>query len=173
MIELNTPITDNDIKDLKAGDVVNISGTIYTSRDQGHKRIVEEGAPIDLNGAVLFHAGPIIHEDDNGSYDIIAVGPTTSMRMNPYESDVLDKGVKIVIGKGGMDSNVQEALVRNNALYLVATGGCAALYVSGVEKVKGVEWLDLGMPEAMWELEVKSFGPLIVAMDFNGNSLFK
>ena len=93
--------------------------------------------------------------------------------MNPYESDVLDKGVKIVIGKGGMDNTVQEALVRNNALYVVATGGCAALYVSGVKEVKGVEWLDLGMPEAMWELEVESFGPLIVAMDFNGDSLFK
>ena len=94
------------------------------------------------------------------------------MRMNPYEADVIDKGVRLVIGKGGMDDTVREALVKNNAVYAVATGGCAALYVSSVRKVDSVTWLDLGVPEAMWELEVDSFGPLIVAMDSEGNSLY-
>ena len=177
MIELTTPITDEDINKLKAGDVITISGQILTARDQAHKRILEEGAPCDIKGAVLFHAGPIIQEvvdEDDGEtkYVMVAVGPTTSMRMNPYESDVLDMGAKIIIGKGGMDDSVREALIRNNAVYVVATGGCAALYVDKVNEIKGVSWLDLGMPEAIWDLEVVSFGPLIVAMDAQGNSLY-
>ncbi len=94
------------------------------------------------------------------------------MRMNPYEADVIQKGVRVIIGKGGMDENVRQALIDKNAIYTVATGGCAALYVDAVEKTKGVTWLDLGVPEAMWELEVDSFGPLIVAMDSKGNSLY-
>lgn len=186
MIELKTPITDEDIDKLKAGDVISISGQILTARDQAHKRILEEGAPVDIKGAVLFHAGPIIQEekendgnDVSGSdsksepkYKMVAVGPTTSMRMNPYEADVLDMGAKIIIGKGGMDDSVREALKRNNAVYVVATGGCAALYVDKVKEIKGVNWLDLGMPEAIWDLDVDSFGPLIVAMDSEGNSLY-
>lgn len=177
MIELTTPISDEDINQLKAGDVIAISGQILTARDQAHKRILEEGAPCDIKGAVLFHAGPIILQDEDGDegetdYVMVAIGPTTSMRMNPYESDVLDMGAKIIIGKGGMDDSVREALVRNNAVYVVATGGCAALYVDKVKEIKGVSWLDLGMPEAIWDLEVDSFGPLIVAMDAQGNSLY-
>ena len=186
MIELNTPITDSDIVNLRAGNVISISGQILTARDQAHKRILEEGAPLDIEGAVIFHAGPIIKEkaktedndDDNNDddnepkYEMVAIGPTTSMRMNPYEADVLDMGAKIIIGKGGMDDTVREALKRNNAVYAVATGGCAALYVDKVNEIKGVDWLDLGMPEAIWDLDVDSFGPLIVAMDSHGNSLY-
>ena len=165
------------MQDVKAGDVIAISGQILTARDQAHKRILEEGAPIDIEGAVLFHAGPIIQEEENKDdsepkYKMVAVGPTTSMRMNPYEADVLDMGAKIIIGKGGMDDSVREALKRNNAVYVVATGGCAALYVDKVNEIKGVNWLDLGMPEAIWDLDVDSFGPLIVAMDSEGNSLY-
>ncbi len=181
MINLKTPIDDEDINKLKAGDVISITGQILTARDQAHKRIVEEGSPQELKGAAIFHAGPIIQEvsdvstngdGENPKYKMVAVGPTTSMRMNPYESDVLDMGVKIVIGKGGMDDNVREALKRNNAVYVVATGGCAALYVDRVNEIKGVDWLDLGMPEAMWDLDVDAFGPLIVAIDSKGNSLY-
>ena len=169
---LNVPIKDENLNDLKAGDVVYLTGNILTARDQAHKRIIERGAPLDIDGAVLFHAGPIIKKNEDGSYEMVAVGPTTSMRMNPYQSEVLDMGAKIIIGKGGMDDNVRKALVRNNALYVVATGGCAALYVDAVEKIESVDWLDLGMPEAIWNLKVKDFGPLIVAMDSNGNSLY-
>ena len=169
--KLNVPIKDENLNDLKAGDVVYLTGNIVTARDQAHKRIIEQGAPLDIEGAAIFHAGPIIKENEDG-YDMVAIGPTTSMRMNPYQSDVLDMGPKIVIGKGGMDDNVRQALVRNNALYVVATGGCAALYVDAVEKIESVDWLDLGMPEAIWNLKVKDFGPLIVAMDSHGNSLY-
>ena len=173
MMDIKVPVTGEDLTKLKIGDVVTVSGTIVTARDQAHKRIIDEGAPFSLDGVALFHAGPIIKEDGNGNYNIVAIGPTTSMRMNPYQAKVLDKGVKIVIGKGGMDDSVQQALNRNNAVYLVATGGCAALYVVKVSEVSNVDWLDLGMPEALWELKVNKFGPLIVGMDSNGNSLYK
>jgi fumarate hydratase subunit beta len=171
MIDIKVPIKNQDLTKFKIGDIVTVSGTIITARDQAHKRILEEEPPFSLNGAALFHAGPIISQV-NESYNIVAIGPTTSMRMNPYQADVLDKGVKIVIGKGGMDDSVKQALNRNNALYLVATGGCAALYVDKVKEVKNVNWLDLGVPEALWELKVENFGPLVVGMDAHGNSLF-
>jgi fumarate hydratase subunit beta len=172
--ELETPLTDEDIKKLNVEDTVYITGKIYTARDSAHKRIVESGAPVDFKGAILFHAGPIIKQNEDESYDIVAVGPTTSMRMNPYESDVLDTNdVKAIIGKGGMDDNTLNALKRDNAVFLTAVGGCAALYVSSINKVDDVHWLDLGIPEAIWELNVKRFGPLIVSMDSNGNNLYK
>ena len=158
--KLNVPIKDENLDELKAGDVVYLTGNILTARDQAHKRLLERGAPLNIEGAVLFHAGPIITQED-GKYKMVAIGPTTSMRMNPYQSDVLDMGPKIVIGKGGMDDNVREALIRNKALY-----------VDAVEEIESVDWLDLGMPEAMWNLKVKDFGPLIVAMDSEGNSLY-
>ena len=168
---IKVPVKNEDLTDLKIGDVITLTGNIITARDQAHKRILEQGAPLDIEGAAIFRAGPIISEDENG-YKMVAVGPTTSMRMNPYQSDVIDMGPKIVIGKGGMDDTVRKALVKNNALYVVATGGCAALYVDAVEEIESVDWLDLGMPEAMWNLKVKDFGPLIVAMDSDGNSLY-
>ena len=150
---LNVPINENSLEDLKAGDVIYLSGNLFTARDQAHKRIIEQGSPLDIKGAAIFHAGPIITKK-GGNYEMVAVGPTTSMRMNPYQSDVLDMGAKIIIGKGGMDDNVRDALVRNNAIYVVATGGCAALYVDAVENIDSVDWLDLGMPEAIWNLKV-------------------
>lgn len=169
--KLHVPIRDENLKELKAGDVVYLTGNILTARDQAHKRIIERGAPLDIRGAAIFHAGPIIKQNED-CYEMVAIGPTTSMRMNPYQSDVLDMGPKIVIGKGGMDDTVRDALIRNDALYLVATGGCAALYVDAVKEIEDVNWLDLGMPEAIWNLKVKDFGPLIVAMDSEGNSLY-
>jgi fumarate hydratase subunit beta len=93
--------------------------------------------------------------------------------MNPYQPDVLKLGISAIIGKGGMDNKTADALVENDAVYLAAVGGCAALYVKSIISVKGVNWIDLGVPEAIWELEVKNFGPLIVAMDSNGNNLYE
>jgi len=176
MEKLNTPVKLEDIKDLKVGDVVNISGKILTARDQAHKRIIEQGKekiPCDLQRAAIFHAGPIISGNEDSGYKMIAIGPTTSMRMNPYEKDIIEMGTKIIVGKGGMDENIANALKNEGAVYLVAVGGCAALYVDSVREITDVHWLDLGIPEAIWELEVENFGPLIVAMDSNGNSLFK
>ncbi|WP_414469524.1 FumA C-terminus/TtdB family hydratase beta subunit [Methanobacterium sp. ACI-7] len=174
--ELKTPLLKEDITKLKSGDIVYISGTIYTARDRAHKKILEEGSPVELDGAVIFHAGPIIKslDTDNGhEYEMVAVGPTTSTRMNPYQPEVLKLGVKAVIGKGGMDENTTSALKENNAVYLAAVGGCAALYVKSIKDVKGVNWIELGVPEAIWELEVEKFGPLVVAMDSHGNNLYE
>jgi len=173
-IKLKTPLSKKDVKKLNAGDIVYISGTIYTARDRAHQRILEEGSPVDLYGSVLFHAGPIIKcDEDKNKYEMVAVGPTTSTRMNPYAPDVLKLGISAIIGKGGMDEKTEAALVENEAVYLAAVGGCAALYVKSILDVKSVNWIDLGVPEAIWELEVKDFGPLVVAMDSEGNNLYK
>ena len=175
-VKLKTPLSKEDTKQLKVGDIVYISGTIYTARDRAHQRILKEGAPVNLEGAVIFHAGPIIktiESNEDVDYKIVAVGPTTSTRMNPYQPGVLKLGINAIIGKGGMDSETADALAENGAVYLAAVGGCAALYVKSIDRVKGVNWIDLGIPEAIWELEVKDFGPLIVAMDSNGNNLYE
>lgn len=172
MNELKTPLSKDDIEKLNIGDIVYITGTIYTARDRAHQRILNEGSPIDLKGAVIFHAGPIIKIENETSFKMVAVGPTTSTRMNPYQEDVLKLGVKAIIGKGGMDKNTSAALKRNKAVYLAAVGGCAALYVKSILNVKNVKWIDLGVPEAIWGLEVKDFGPLVVAMDSKGRNLY-
>jgi len=171
-VKLKTPLRKADTTELKLGDTVYLTGTIYTARDSAHKRMVEEGSPIDLEGAVIFHAGPIIQEE-RGSYQIVAIGPTTSTRMNTYQPEVLDMGVRAVVGKGGMDEETQKALERNGAVFLTAVGGCAALYAKSIVEVKGVNWIDLGVPEAVWELEVKDFGPLFVTMDSHGGNLYE
>ncbi len=173
-IELKTPLSDADISELEVGNVVYLSGSIYTARDRAHQKILDEGSPVDLEGAVIFHAGPIIKSSrpDEDDYEMVAVGPTTSTRMNPYQGDILKLGVKAIIGKGGMDENTAHALVENKAVYLAAVGGCAALYVKSILKVKNVYWIDLGIPEAIWELEVNNFGPLVVAMDSYGKNLY-
>lgn len=176
-IKLKTPLLEEDTAKLDVGDTVFISGTIYTARDSAHKRIIEQGSPVDLEGAVIFHAGPIIQvskdENDTDDYHMVAIGPTTSTRMNPYQPELIDNGVKAVVGKGGMDEKTSEALKRNGAVFLTAVGGCAALYVKAVIKVKNVYWIDLGVPEAIWELEVKNFGPLFVTMDSHGENLYE
>ena len=170
-VKQKTPISSEDTSNLRIGDIVYISGTIFTARDSAHKRIIKEGAPVDIEGAVIFHAGPIIKKTDEG-YDMVAVGPTTSTSMNPYEPEVINMGAGLIVGKGGMDEETAKALKNNKKAYLSAVGGCAALYVKSILKVNDVNWLDLGIPEAIWELEVKDFGPLIVTMDSQGGNLY-
>lgn len=170
-VKLKTPISSEETANLRIGDIVYISGTIYTARDSAHKRMVEEGSPVDIMGSVIFHAGPIIKKSGD-NYEMVAVGPTTSTRMNPYEPQIIEMGAGLIVGKGGMDEATSKALVDNKKAYLSAVGGCAALYVKSVVKVNNVHWLDLGVPEAVWELEVKEFGPLIVTMDSKGGNLY-
>jgi len=180
-IKLETPLSE-EVTELRVGDVVYINGRIFTARDRAHKRILERGAPFDIEGSVIFHAGPIIRFDGepdpakesirDPKAELVVVGPTTSGRMNPFQPEVLGLGVRAVIGKGGMDDRTGSALRRYGAVYLAAVGGCAALYGSAVKGIRAVHWLDLGVPEAIWELEVEEFGPLIVAMDSTGRSLY-
>ncbi len=165
-VKLKTPILS--ARKLKVGDIVYISGVIYTARDRAHQRIIEEGSPVDFRGAVIFHAGPIVKDRK-----IVAIGPTTSTRMNPYQPKIIKMGVAAIIGKGGMDRKTSDALIEEGAVYLAAVGGCAALYAKSIIKVRNVHWIDLGIPESIWELEVRDFGPLIVAMDSHGENLYE
>ena len=172
--ELTMPVSDSDIKKLKAGDVIFITGTIVTGRDDVHHRVVKQNKkfPLDISGKAIFHAGPIMKKNDDGSYKLVAVGPTTSMRMEACEAEFLaETGVKIIIGKGGMGPKTTKGCVDNCAVHTIFPGGCAIIAAEEVTEVKGVEWLDLGMPEAAWILEGVKFGPLIVSIDSYGNNL--
>jgi len=176
-IEISTPIPEEAIRRLKAGDHVYLSGVIITARDAAHKRIIHyirEGRdlPFSLKGSALYHCGPIVKRL-NGEWRILAAGPTTSMRMEPFEAELVRMGVKVIIGKGGMGDRTRDSLRRYGSVYCSFTGGAAALAAKHIESVVDVKWLDLGMPEAVWILRVKRFGPLIVGMDSHGRSLYE
>jgi fumarate hydratase subunit beta len=163
MHELVTPLGD-EIYSLHAGDTVYLTGMIYTARDEAHLRMQEEGIPFEPQGAVIYHCGPVIQDQK-----IIAAGPTTSARMNPLTAPMLNAGVRGLIGKGGMSAAVTEQL-RGRGVYFSLTGGCAVLAATHMQ-LKGVYYPDLGMAEAIWELELKRL-PLIVGIDAHGTSLF-
>jgi fumarate hydratase subunit beta/L(+)-tartrate dehydratase beta subunit len=175
---LFTPLKGEDVASLRVGDVVYLNGKVYTARDMAHIRIREhlvEGRGIveDFNGAVIFHAGPVVMEK-NGEWEMVVIGPTTSMRMETFSEMLLGKlGVKAIVGKGGMGGSTQEALRKYCGVYLLSPPGCAVIQAKSVKKVLGVHWLDLGVPEAIWVLEVNNWGPLIVAMDSHGGNIFK
>ncbi|MCQ2515846.1 MAG: L(+)-tartrate dehydratase subunit beta [Saccharofermentans sp.] len=171
---LTTPVSDEDIAKLHIGDVIYLTGDITTGRDDVHHRVVIQGreCPVDLKGKAVFHAGPIMKKLEDGSYTCVAVGPTTSMRMEKAEAEFLEAtGVKIIIGKGGMGPKTTAGCKASKAVHTIFPGGCAVVAAECIEKVKGVEWLDLGMPEAMWQFQGKEFGPLIVSIDSYGENL--
>jgi len=218
-----TPVTDEAIAELRAGDIFYLSGTLATGRDDVHRRVVHEGmpCPFDFRGLAIFHAGPIVREAagavqevrinhgghgvprsfgtkifyssvklrvlrgkkfflDNSEpsgegekYEIISVGPTSSIRMEEWAADfIAHTGVKIMIGKGGMGSKTAAACREHKALHCVYPGGCAVLGASQTKKVTGVYWRELGMPECLWVMQVREFGPLMVSIDTQGNNLF-
>ncbi|MGH9520078.1 MAG: FumA C-terminus/TtdB family hydratase beta subunit [Terriglobales bacterium] len=170
-IRLRAPISEAQIRQLKVGDTVLISGRMYTGRDAVHAHLMHHEAPVDLRGAVLYHCGPVARKDESGVWQIGAAGPTTSIREEPYEADILKRfGVRVVIGKGGMGAKTLAALKECGAVYLNAVGGAAQYYARTIKRVTGVHWLEFGTPEAMWELEVEDF-PAIVTMDSHGASL--
>jgi fumarate hydratase, class I len=167
---LVAPINEEQIRELKVGDVVMISGEMYTGRDAVHSYLMKHDAPANLDGCVLYHCGPVVMKD-NGSYKITAAGPTTSIREEPYQGDIIKRfGVRAVIGKGGMGKRTLDAMKESGAVYLNAIGGAAQYYARCIEKVLDVNLLEFGIPEAMWHLRVKDF-PAIVTMDAHGNSL--
>ncbi|MCX7786422.1 MAG: L(+)-tartrate dehydratase subunit beta [Spirochaetes bacterium] len=171
---LTTPIKNEDLMDIQIGDVIYLTGTLVTCRDVAHRRLIDLGRdlPVDLKGLSIFHAGPIVRKE-NGKYTMISIGPTTSMRMEKYEKEFVERtGVKLIVGKGGMGPNTEEACRTFKALHCVFPGGCAVLAATEVEEIERVEWLDLGMPEALWVCRVKDFGPLIVSIDSQGQNLF-
>jgi fumarate hydratase class I len=171
-VRLEAPLTDAQVRSLKVGDVVLISGRMFTGRDAVHAYLMKHDPPVDLHGAVLYHCGPVAVKDGEG-WRINAAGPTTSIREEPYQGEVIKRyGVRAVIGKGGMGAGTLAALKEHGAVYLNAIGGAAQYYARTIEKVDGVSLLELGTPEAMWHLTVKDF-PAIVTMDANGNSLHR
>ncbi|MBN1891326.1 MAG: L(+)-tartrate dehydratase subunit beta [Clostridiales bacterium] len=175
-IVVQTPISGHDIEDLCVGDVFYLSGYLITGRDDVHQRVIKQkmDLPVDLKGRAIFHAGPIMRKKPDGKYEVVSIGPTTSMRMEKYQKEFIEKsGVKLIIGKGGMGPKTTEGCARYKAVHAVFPGGCAVLAAQCVEEVESVEWSDLGMPEAMWVLRVKEFGPLIVSIDTKGNNLFE
>jgi fumarate hydratase class I len=169
-ISLNTPLAEEQIRSLHVGDVVLLSGLVHTGRDMIHHHLMSHDAPVDLKGAALYHCGPVALKKEDRWF-INAAGPTTSSREEPYQADVIRKfGIRAVIGKGGMGAKTLAALKENGAVYLNAIGGAAQYYSKCITEVTGVDFLDFGIPEAMWHMRVKDF-PAIVTMDSHGNSL--
>jgi len=176
--KLKTPISEEDVRKLKVNDVIYITGTMFTARDSAHKRALEyykqgKKMPINPQGLAVFHCGPIVKRE-NDKWTIVAAGPTTSTRMDLFEDEFIKNyKVRVVIGKGGMGQKTTDAMKKYGAVYGAFTGGAAVLAARAVKSVKTVEWFDLGMPEALWILEVEDFGPLTVAIDSYGNNLFE
>lgn len=171
---LETPFSEEEIRALHAGDILYVSGTVVTARDDGHRRLAEQNIfpKTDLGGLALYHAGPIVKPNAAGGFDMISCGPTTSMRMELFEADFIKKsGVRLIIGKGGMGEKTARACAELGAVHCVFPGGCAVVAAKCVERIEGVEWEDFGMPEALWILKVKEFGPIIVNIDTHGGNL--
>jgi len=169
-VVLEAPLTEAQVRALKVGDVVLISGEMFTGRDNVHAYLMKNPPPVDLHGAVLYHCGPVMLQEGD-RWTVKAAGPTTSIREEPYQAEVLRRyGVRAVIGKGGMGAKTLAALKECGAVYLNAIGGAAQYYARTVEEVKGVHLLEFGVPEAMWHLRVKGFAA-IVTMDAHGRSL--
>ena len=175
---LRTLISEQEIRRLRVGDLVFVDGLVVTLRDAGHRRAIEylrsgKRLPIDLAGLVLYHMGPVVRMSEGG-WKIVAAGPTTSARLEVYEPELIEKaGVRLIVGKGGMGAKTTEACKRFGAAYAIYPGGAGALAAEAIEGVKMVEWLDLGIPEAMWVLRVRNFGPLMIMIDSTGRNFYE
>ena len=171
----NIPTEKDKIKNLKVGDILYVTGKIFTARDEAHHMMLEkEKIPFNPSEMALFHCGPLMKKE-NGKWQVISAGPTTSSRMEIFEDKFIEKfGINIIIGKGGMGERTEKALQKYICVYTSYTGGAGALAADKVEEVLGVYWLEeLGMPEAAWIFKVKEFGPLVVAIDSHGNSIYR
>jgi fumarate hydratase subunit beta len=175
--KFKTPISDEQIRKLKVNDILYVTGTIVTARDQAHRRALEyfkegKSIPVNLEGLAVFHCGPVVAKQGD-KWVAVAAGPTTSTRMDIFEDEFIKNfKVRVVIGKGGMGKRTTDAMAKYGAVYGAFTGGAAVLAAKAIKNVKSVEWFDLGIPEAMWIFEVEEFGPLAVAIDSHGNNLF-
>ncbi|HEY4549660.1 MAG TPA: fumarate hydratase [Bacillus sp. (in: firmicutes)] len=173
VVELEAPISEEQIRQLKVGDVVHINGRMYTGRDAIHKYLSDHDAPVDLNGQIIYHCGPVMLKDEDGNWNVKAAGPTTSIREEPYQGDIMKKfGIRVVMGKGGMGPKTLAALEEHGGVYLNAIGGAAQYYADCIKSVDGVDLTQFGIPEAMWHLQVEGF-TAVVTMDSHGNSLHK
>ena len=177
MISLTTPVSESDIRSLKVGDEVAITGRLFTGRDAVHKYLHEGGAlpeGVNFSGGILYHCGPVIIKDQQGNWKCVAAGPTTSIREEPYQAQIIrDFGLRAVIGKGGMGEKTLEACKQHGCVYLHAIGGAAQVLAERIQRVPNVYFMErFGAPEAIWEFEVVNF-PAVVTMDSDGHSLHK
>jgi fumarate hydratase class I len=171
VVTLQYPISEEQVRSLKVGDVVVINGLIHTGRDAFHKHMLDHDCPVDMKDGVIYHCGPVMLKDENGEWHVKAAGPTTSIREEPYQADIMKKlGMRVVIGKGGMGPKTLKGLQELGGVYLNAIGGAGQYYANCVKKVEGVDLMEFGIPEAMWHLQVEGF-TAIVTMDSHGNSL--
>ncbi len=170
-VVLEAPITEEKIRSVKVGDVVVINGLVHTGRDALHHHLLHHDSPVDLQGQIIYHCGPVMVRDAAGNWTVTGAGPTTSIREEPYQADIIGKfGLRAVIGKGGMGKKTLKGLSEHGAVYLNAIGGAAQFYAECIKGVEGVDLMELGIPEAMWHLRVNGF-PTICTMDSHGNSL--
>lgn len=175
---LITPVTENDIKDIKIGDIIWLDGDLMTCRDVAHRRLVEykRELPYNIKDKAIFHAGPIVKkvEGEDDKYEMISIGPTTSMRMEKFEYEFTKQtGVRVIVGKGGMGTETEKACKEFKAIHCVFPAGCAVVAANEVEYIAEHHWDELGMPETLWCCKVKEFGPLIVSIDSEGRNLFE
>jgi fumarate hydratase class I len=177
MIQLTTPVSEAAVRALKVGDEVVITGTLFTGRDAVHRYLHDGGqlpASVNLRGGIIYHCGPVIIKDPQGQWKCVAAGPTTSIREEPYQWQIIrDFGLRGVIGKGGMGEKTVEACKQHGCVYLHAVGGAAQVLAECIKGVPNVYFMDkFGAPEAIWEFQVVSF-PAVVTIDAQGNSLHK
>ncbi len=175
----NLPLTEEDVRKLKVGDNIYVTGRIVTARDDAHKHALHlkekgEPLPVDFSKLAIYHCGPIMQKDENGKWHMVAGGPTTSARMEIFQDKFIEAfGTRLIIGKGGMGPRTTAACKKFGAVYGMFTGGAALLAANKVKEVVDVHWLDLlGMPESLWVLEVEDFGPLMIGIDAHGNNFF-
>jgi len=172
--KLTFPTTEEEIRKLRAGDLVTVDGHIIGIRDRSHIRIFDEGVepPLDLSGAFLLHTAPNVRKRDDGGYDPLCIGTTTSARMVRFTEGLgRDYGVRAIAGKGGLPDEAIEPMRKHGMVYFAIVGGAAALETTQIEAIEEVYWEEL-MPECLWRFRVKDFGPLWVGIDSHGNSLF-
>ena len=175
---LNIPFSEEEAKALEIGDVVYVSGIIHTLRDMAHARVAEmlrngEPLPFDLASSAIWHAAPVVYQDENGKWHTPSAGSTTSSRYTPLGAEILEKlKMRATIGKGTMKQPAIEVMKKIGSVFLNTTGGTAALYAQKVEEIEAAHWLELGLPETVWVMRVKEFGPLIVGIDSRGASLY-
>lgn len=175
---LTTPVKAEDLENIHIGDIIYLSGHIVTCRDVAHRRLIEgkRELPVDIDGGAIFHAGPIVRpvSGQEGRFEMVSVGPTTSMRMEKFEKEFIRQtGVKVIVGKGGMAQETMEGCQEYKAVHCVFPAGCAVVAATTVEEIEDARWQDLGMPETLWKCRIKEFGPLIVSIDTHGNNLFE
>jgi len=175
--QLKPPLDEEQVKNLKVGEVVSITGQIVTARDKAYARAIEllrsgKKLPIDIRGGVVYHCGPLTKKTKKG-WQILSAGPTTSARLDSMQAEFVERtGVRVLVGKGGVSEDVAGELARLGCVYLAFTGGVGVLAAGTIKKIQKLLWQDLGATEALWVLRVQDFGPLVVAVDAQGGNLY-